>query len=83
MPPMKAVITVILMVIVIPVVALTVLPLSRYVSSERETLEMDDAARRSVTGSFVRLTDGVTHYQIGGPARGGDPAPHPRLLDDI
>jgi pimeloyl-ACP methyl ester carboxylesterase len=65
---MKAVITVVLMVIVIPVVALTVLPLSRYASSQREKLEMNDTARWDVTGSFVRITDGVTHYQIGGPA---------------
>ncbi len=67
---MKPLITVVLMVVVIPVAALTVIPLSRYAGSERETLEMDDAARRGVSGSFVRLSDGVTHYQLGGPAGG-------------
>ena len=67
---MKAVIVVILMVVIIPLVALTVIPLSRYASSEHETLDMDDAARRGVSGSFVRLSVGVTHYQLGGPAGG-------------
>jgi len=67
---MKALIIVILMVVVIPVVALTVIPLSRYAGSEHETLEMNDAARRGISGSFVRLTDGVTHYQLGGPVGG-------------
>src|SRR5215470_6936301 len=67
---MRPLIIVVLMVVVIPVVALTVIPLSRYAASEREHLDMNDAARQGVSGSFVRLPDGVTHYQIGGPASG-------------
>lgn len=31
---------------------------------------MDDAARGSATGSFVELSQGVTHYEWHGPARG-------------
>ncbi len=34
-----------------------------------ETRELDDAARRSSAGQFIRLTDGYTHYEIGDPAR--------------
>ncbi|HUR94118.1 MAG TPA: alpha/beta fold hydrolase [Gemmatimonadales bacterium] len=35
---------------------------------ERRT--MDDAARAGVPGRFVRLTDGVTHYEMAGPDTG-------------
>jgi pimeloyl-ACP methyl ester carboxylesterase len=32
-----------------------------------ETEELNDAVRASVPGSFVRLSDGITHYESGGP----------------
>lgn len=32
-----------------------------------ETRQLDDEARRSAGGSFVRLPDGVTHYEISNP----------------
>jgi len=35
---------------------------------ERDTL--DDAARRAAPGKFVRLSDGVTHYELSGPESG-------------
>jgi pimeloyl-ACP methyl ester carboxylesterase len=35
---------------------------------ERRTLDAE--ARDGVPGQFVRLTDGVTHYEVGGPADG-------------
>ena len=35
-----------------------------------EKLTLDDAARRDAPGKFVRLSDGVTHYQIDGPDTG-------------
>ena len=57
-------------IILIPVAAVTVLPLMRYLQSDQETLAMDDQARRNSSGSFVKLSDGVTHYQLGGPASG-------------
>lgn len=31
-----------------------------------ETKELNDAARSSVSGSFVQLPDGITHYELGG-----------------
>jgi len=35
---------------------------------ERETI--DDGARRSAPGRFIRLSDGVTHYDVSGPDSG-------------
>lgn len=35
---------------------------------ERQVL--DDAARKGASGQFVRLADGVTHYEVGGPDSG-------------
>jgi pimeloyl-ACP methyl ester carboxylesterase len=36
-----------------------------------ETRELDDESRRLTGGSYVRLPDGVTHYELGNPS--GDP----------
>lgn len=33
-----------------------------------ETLALDKAARAALPGDFVRLSDGFTHYELGGPA---------------
>ena len=35
-----------------------------------ETKELNDTARRSAGGSFVALTEGVTHYELGGNESG-------------
>ncbi len=35
-----------------------------------ETKELDESAREDAGGSFVALTDGTTHYQLGGPQDG-------------
>jgi len=37
-----------------------------------ETEELDDAIRASALGGFVRLSDGYTHYELGG-TEGGEP----------
>ena len=55
-------------ILLIPVAAVTALPVMRYLQSDQETLAMDDQARRQAPGSFVKLSAGVTHYQLGGPA---------------
>lgn len=39
-----------------------------FMDPERRTL--DDAARRGVAGRFIRLDDGVTHYELAGPDTG-------------
>lgn len=41
-----------------------------YVYLDPERLDLNDAARQSAPGSFVRLTNGYTHYELGGPATG-------------
>jgi len=56
--------------VVIPLIAVTALPISRYLQSDIETLPMDDAARKNIAGSFARLSQGVTHYEAAGPEGG-------------
>ncbi len=35
-----------------------------------ENKELDESARKSAGGSFIALTDGITHYELGGPENG-------------
>jgi pimeloyl-ACP methyl ester carboxylesterase len=41
-----------------------------YSSSDPEKFVLDDAVRQATPGRFVRLTDGYTHYELGGPPSG-------------
>ena len=41
-----------------------------YLALRRETRTLDDAAREARGGSYVELEDGVTHYELLGPAEG-------------
>lgn len=41
-----------------------------YSKANTEILSLDGAARKSVTGNFIQLSDGVTHYQLAGPDTG-------------
>ncbi len=41
-----------------------------YVERNPESRALDDAARKTAPGKFVRLSDGVTHYQTDGPDTG-------------
>ena len=53
------------------VLALIVLALGvPYVAFHRESRVLDEAARRERGGSYVELEDGVTHYELLGPADG-------------
>jgi pimeloyl-ACP methyl ester carboxylesterase len=64
--------------IVSAVVAIMVLvgtPVALYSLADPEKLDLDDSVRRTAPGQFVRLTDGYTHYEIGGP-----PASHVVVL---
>jgi pimeloyl-ACP methyl ester carboxylesterase len=58
--------------IIIAVVILIVIitPLSIYASADIEKKDLDDAARAQQGGSYVRLPDGVTHYELTGPETG-------------
>jgi pimeloyl-ACP methyl ester carboxylesterase len=58
-------------VVLLPVVVFVAIPAARYATAERETLPLDDAARhRAPDGKFVQLSNGVTHYELGGPSDG-------------
>ena len=57
-------------IVLVPIIAVTTLPVVHYLRSDRETLTMNEDARRNVPGSFVRLSGGVTHYELAGPATG-------------
>ncbi len=67
---MKSLITVIVLIALVPVAAVVSLPILRYAQSDRESLTLNEDTRRNAPGSFVRLRDGVTHYEIGGEAGG-------------
>ncbi|OFV94043.1 MAG: hypothetical protein A3G76_00755 [Acidobacteria bacterium RIFCSPLOWO2_12_FULL_65_11] len=45
-------------------------PVAVYRLADPERLELDDAARQTAPGRFVRLTDGYTHYELGGSESG-------------
>ena len=52
--------------------ALIALPLILYDYEDQETLTLNDAVRNKAPGKFVRIWDGITHYELGGPP-GGTP----------
>jgi pimeloyl-ACP methyl ester carboxylesterase len=56
------------LVVVVVVVGAGAAGFYRYRNPERLTL--DDAARAHVPGAFVQLGNGVTHYEVAGPANG-------------
>jgi pimeloyl-ACP methyl ester carboxylesterase len=41
-----------------------------YVAADPEKLDIDENVRRMVPGRFAKLSDGFTHYEIGGPENG-------------
>src|SRR5262245_49681612 len=41
-----------------------------YVYADPEQRNLDQATRSSLSGQFAKLSDGYTHYEIGGPAGG-------------
>jgi len=52
------------------VVVMLALSWGLYVFADVEEVELDDAMRANLPGQFVRLSDGYTHYELGGPASG-------------
>jgi pimeloyl-ACP methyl ester carboxylesterase len=57
---------------IIAVVLLVVIitPLSIYASADIEKKDLDDAARTQQGGSYIKLPDGFTHYELTGPEAG-------------
>ena len=41
-----------------------------YKAADPESLDIDQSVRASASGQFVRLGDGYTHYELGGPGKG-------------
>jgi pimeloyl-ACP methyl ester carboxylesterase len=52
------------------VTAVLATPLALYWVTNPERRDLDDGVRSSVPGQFVRLSDGYTHYDLGGPPNG-------------
>jgi pimeloyl-ACP methyl ester carboxylesterase len=52
------------------VVALIAASWGLYVYANSERLDLDAAARARMPGQFAKLSDGYTHYELGGPAEG-------------
>ena len=51
-------------------VIFVVVPAGLYKTIDPERLDLDQTARNSAPGQFVKLTDGYTHYEIAGPPDG-------------
>ena len=47
-----------------------VVPAGLYVTFDPERLDLNQSVRDAAPGQFVRLSDGFTHYEIGGPPTG-------------
>jgi pimeloyl-ACP methyl ester carboxylesterase len=58
----------IIIAVVILIVVIT--PLSLYAASDIEKKDLDDAARAQQGGAYVKLPNGVTHYELTGPETG-------------
>jgi len=52
------------------VAALVLVLIAAYVHYDQETSTLTDAVRQTVSGSFIRLADGVVHYELAGPPNG-------------
>lgn len=65
---MKYLKIILISVAVVLVIVFTINGVFLIADTERYTL--DEAARENVAGSFVQLSDGITHYELGGPDSG-------------
>lgn len=52
------------------IVVLVIATASFYYARNPEHRTLDDAARKEASGRFIRLSDGLTHYQVDGPDTG-------------
>ena len=65
--PHRAIWLPVLWVVLLLLVAVTV---ATWVARDPERRVLDDAARAGAPGRFIRLDDGVTHYEVAGPDTG-------------
>lgn len=57
-------------VISLVIAAAAVCTVAAYLIRNPEKRDLDDAARQSAGGKFVKLADGITHYDVAGPDSG-------------
>jgi len=57
-------------IICVVILLIIITPLSLYATTNVETKDLDDAARAQAGGSYVKLPEGVTHYELTGPEDG-------------
>src|SRR5262245_18580294 len=55
---------------IVAIAALVGLGWRLYVYADIEQHELNDSARTTLPGRFARLSDGYTHYELGGPSGG-------------
>lgn len=62
-----------LKIVLIPVALIAIIVLAingLYLLVDTEKFTLDEDARKNVAGSFVQLSDGITHYELDGPDSG-------------
>jgi pimeloyl-ACP methyl ester carboxylesterase len=59
-----------ILIICVVVLLIIITPLSLYASADIETKDLNEAARTQAGGSYVKLPQGVTHYELSGPQDG-------------
>ena len=52
------------------ILVIVAVPLIIYIAADREQKELNDSTRSQLGGSYIRLSNGVTHYQLAGPPGG-------------
>jgi len=57
-------------IICVVILLIVITPLSLYAMANVETKDLDDTARAQAGGSYVKLPEGVTHYELTGPENG-------------
>jgi len=57
-------------IICVVILLIVITPLSLYASADIETKDLDDTARTQAGGSYIKLPQGETHYELTGPENG-------------
>ena len=57
-------------IIVVVILMVIITPMSLYAASDIEKKDLNDTARTQLGGTYSRLPDGITHYELSGPKDG-------------
>lgn len=52
------------------IIVVFVVPVGFHVASDREDKELNETTRAQLGGTYITLSDGVTHYELAGPQNG-------------